>query len=101
MVGLLAGLDLVEDCLGVLQAVGHGDADVVLANGHVDLAQSFHRADLGELQPVGWFARDQFGRARSVASITPPVVPKMSPAPLASPSGASKSPSGSKLKLMP
>ncbi len=59
---LLAGLDLVEDRLGVLQAVGHGDVDVVLADGHVDLAEALHRADLGELQPVGRLAGDQFGR---------------------------------------
>ena len=37
---LLAGLDLVEDRLGVLQAVGHADVDVVLADGHVDLAEA-------------------------------------------------------------
>ena len=58
---LLAGLDLVEQHLGVGQAVGHADVDVVLADGHVGLAEPFHGADLGEFQPVGRLAGDQLG----------------------------------------
>ena len=57
---LLAGLDLVQQDLGVGQAVGHADVDVVLADGHVGFAQALDGADLGELQPVGRLAGDQF-----------------------------------------
>ena len=54
------GLDLVQDRLGVLQAVGHADPNVVLADGHVDLAKALDSADLSELQAVGRLAGDQF-----------------------------------------
>ena len=50
---LLAADDLVQQDLGVGQAVGHADVDVVVADGHVGLAQALDGADLGELQPVG------------------------------------------------
>ena len=50
---LLAGRDLVQENLGVGQAVGHADVDIPLADGHVGFAQPLDGPDLGEFQPVG------------------------------------------------
>ena len=91
--GLLAADHLVQQALGVVQAVGH--ADVERRAGQIDrrLLDALDAADLGEVQILaGWPVTFSLA-VRSVASITPPVVPKMSAAPVETPSGRVELPS--------
>ncbi len=44
----------------MVQAVGHADVDAPVADGDVGFAQALDGADLGEFEPVGRLAGDQF-----------------------------------------
>ena len=98
---LLAADHLVEQDLGVLQAVGHADVDDRAAQVDGGLLDPFDAADLVEIDLLQLLPVTSSQAVRSAASITPPVVPKMSAAPDETPSGASNSPSARLWKSMP
>ena len=101
VVGRSAGADLFDQPAGVTQPVCDADFDGYAVEVDRRRTDSRQSAQFGEVEFRKRFFSFVFSYAvRTAASITPPVVPKMTPAPVDSPSGRSKSLSSSSSKFM-
>lgn len=100
VVGRSAGADLFDQPAGVTQPVCDADFDGYAVEVDRRRTDSRQSAQFGEVEFRKRFFVCISYAVRTAASITPPVVPKMTPAPVDSPSGRSKSLSSSSSKFM-
>ncbi len=90
-----AGLYLLKQGSGVAQAGGYGNLHIQAGYRVGGLLDAFHAADFGEIFKLASSSPVKVSTAvRRAASITPPVAPKITAAPVPSPNGASKPSSG-------